>query len=252
MEINHPAPDQLGGLRRLWAEAFEDTPEYLDSFYSIAFSPERCRCISVDSEVAAVLYWFDMECSGLPIAYIYAVATGQKHRGKGLCRALMTDTHALLAQRGYAGAILVPEDEGLSAMYGKMGYRPCCGISEIHCAPGDSAAEPRRTDPESYNRLRNTLLPPGGVRLGDPALAFLAAHAEFFTGDSFALAAVRREGKLYGMEYLGDTAAIPGILRALDCSRGTFRIPGKERPFAMFLPLNENVAAPTHFGFAFD
>jgi len=252
MRPDHPHPALIPGLRKLWQEAFGDTEEYLDGFFRLAYSPENCLCIGEGDIVHAALYWLDMTCRGERIAYIYAVATAKNRRGEGLCRTLMDAAHVLLAQRGYAAAVLVPQNVGLSRMYEKMGYASCCGISKMTFSAAEEPVSLRRVGQSEYNALRNTLLPAGGVELGERALAFLAIHAEFFTGDGFALAAVEDKGVLHGLEYLGDTAKLPGIATALSCREGTARTPGNEKPFAMYCPLRENAPKPSHFGFAFD
>ena len=69
MNINHPISEQIPQLRILWKEAFGDSDNFLDIFYSTAFSPERCLCATIGCELAAMAYWFDCE----DYAYIYAV-----------------------------------------------------------------------------------------------------------------------------------------------------------------------------------
>lgn len=252
MRPDHPKPGQIAGLRRLWQEAFGDTEAYLEGFFRLGFAPENCLCAAQGDIVYAALYWLDMVCSGKKIAYIYAVATAKSHRGQGLCRVLMEYAHGLLARRGYAAAVLVPENEGLARMYGKMGYAPCCGISRLTFAAGSDALSLRRVGPREYNALRNALLPEGSVELGEKALAFLAIHAEFFAGEDFTLAAVQEEGVLHALEYLGDPAKAPGIAASLNCREGSFRVPGNEVPFAFYRPLKEDAPRPAHFGFSFD
>ena len=66
------------------------------------------------------------------------------------------------------------------------------------------------------------------------------------------LAAQGEQGKLWCPEYLGDPAEAPGVLKALDCAEGHFRTVGDTFPFAMFLPLEENVQPPKHLALAFD
>lgn len=252
MRPDHPTPGQLPALRKLWQEAFGDTQEYLDGFFRLAFTPENCLCITGDTGVYAALYWLDMTCRGRKIAYLYAVATAKSHRGQGLCRSLMAHAQELLARRGYAAALLVPENQGLTRMYGSMGYLPCCGISRLTVSPADTPVALRRVGPQEYDALRNARLPEGSVELGEKALAFLSVHGEFFAGEDFVLAAVEDRGVLQGLEYLGDPAKAPGIAAALGCREGRFRVPGNDRPFAMYLPLSPDAPKPVHFGFAFD
>ena len=45
----------------------------------------------------------------------------------------------------------------------------------------------------------------------------------------------------------------PKILSTLGYTEGIFRVPGEERPFAMYLSLgNPDLSAPEYFGLAFD
>ena len=124
MKIDFPAPRHMQQQRSLWQTAFGDTDWFLDCFFRTAYTPDRCRCILMDDRIAAILYWIDCTVQDQKLAYIYAVATHPDHRGKGLCRMLMEDTHRLLAQKGYAGAILYPQEEGLRAQ-GEYIYKAC-------------------------------------------------------------------------------------------------------------------------------
>lgn len=252
MRIDAPTPGLLPQLRGLWKDAFGDGDAFLDTFFSTAYSPDRCRCVTVDGQVAAALYWFDVSCMGEKMAYLYAVATAPAFRKQGFCRALMGNTHNHLTALGYHAALLVPDGEALTRMYTGLGYRPCCGIREFVCAMGSDPVPLRRIDTGEYARLRRQLLPPGGVIQEGENLTFLETYAEFYAGLDFLLAAHREEDSLVGLELLGNADAAPGILSALGLPRGRFRTPGDAQPFAMFLPLKPGTQAPTHFGLAFD
>lgn len=252
MKIDNPAMEQLPSLRRLWQLSFGDDDAFLDLFFSTAFSPDRCRCMIANGQAAAALYWFDVRCRGQKLAYLYAVATHPDNRGQGLCRALMADTHALLAAQGYQGALLVPEGDRLRAMYTKLGYRDCTTISEFSCAPGAAPVALQAVAPEEYACLRRRFLPEGGVLQEGACLDFLSPQADFYAGPDFLLAAVQENRMLHGIELLGNAEAAPGILSALGCTQGRFRTPGTGHPFAMFLPLSQTALPPAYFGLAFD
>lgn len=252
MRIDFPGEAREGDLRRLWKQAFGDDDAFLDSFFETAYSQDRCRCVLEDGRISAALYWLDMRCRGRRIAYFYAVATAEACRNRGLCRRLMADAHEILQNRGYAGSILVPENAGLGAMYEKMGYRFCTSIRRFDCAPGENSVPCRRIGRKEYLRLRERLLPEGGVQLGEEALALLDSQADFYAGEDFLLTAVPGGGALVCPELLGNAAAAPGILRALGASRGSFRTPGPGEPFAMYRPIDPQAPAPAYFGLAFD
>lgn len=252
MTIDFGLPHRIPQLKALWQTAFGDDEAFIDSFFATAYAPSRCRCATVGEDVAAALYWFDVTCDGQRMAYIYAVATAPEHRGKGLCRALMADTHDHLALRGYKGVLLVPEGDALRRMYGNFGYRDCTTIREFVCAAGDIPAPMHRIDREEFARRRQSLAPAGTVLQEDENLLYLERQAAFYTGMGF-LAVVHQEGDaLFCPEILGNPDMAPRILRSLGASYGTFRCPGTGEKFAMFLPLRADAIPPAHFAFAFD
>lgn len=252
MSCEQPGQAQLSQLLKLWKGVFGEYDGFWELFLETAFQPEHCRCITENGQVLAGLYWFDCSCGEDQIAYLYGVVTDPAHRGKGLCRKLMADVHALLAQQGYDSVMLLPADAALRGMYRSMGYADCTGISEISCTAGDTPARLRSIGPEEYAALRRRMLPEGGVLQEGSSLAFLAAQTQLFAGADFLLCAWLDGNTLRGTELLGNAAAAPGILRALGCKTGTFQIPGEEKPFAMIHKLRETAVTPKYFGFAFD
>lgn len=252
MRIDAPSEHQVFQLLALWKTAFGEHGGFWELFRDTAFRTDHCRCIRAEGQVLAALCWLDCACSGQTFAYIYAVVTHPEHRGQGLCRELLADTHAHLTALGYSGVLLVPEQEGLRQMYRRLGYRDCTTVTEFSCAAAETAVPLRAIGPAEYGRLRRAFLPEGGVVQEGRSLDFLAAQAQFFAGGSFLLAAYREEGILHGMELLGSREAAPGIVTALGCETGHFRTPGEEKPFAMLHPLTANALMPQYFGFAFD
>jgi len=238
-------------LKELWHLAFGDGREFIDLFFQTAYSPGRCAYLAEDGQVIAALYWLDCEYRNQKQAYLYAVATHPDHRGRGLCRRLMDRTHALLKEQGYHAALLRPADEGLRRMYRNMGYRTCTAVSEFRCAAGNPVPI-RQIGAGEYGALRRTFLPENGVLQEGASLDYLAAYGQLYTGEGFLLATAEDKDGLTGMELLGNREAAPGILGALGCKSGSFRCPGGEIPFGMFLPLAENAAEPGYLGLVFD
>ena len=253
MIIDAPKDTQAYERKALWQEAFGDGEAFLNTFEKTAFSPDRCRCAVVDGNLAAALYWFDCSCHGRQVAYLYAIATAKRFRGKGICRALMQDTHNLLAERGYAAALLVPGEDSLFSFYEKMGYRLCSHIGEIRCSATQGPLDIREISSEEYAALRRKLLPFGGVIQENENIRFLEAQAAFYAGEKFVLAARREKDVLYGVELLGDVTVASAVTGALGCDKGRFRTPGGKTPFAMCCALGDNdFPPPAYFGLAFD
>lgn len=252
MTFDYPTAQQMSQLLSLWKTVFGDWNGFWETFLETSFAPARCRCIAEEGNITAALTWLECSCNGQKLAYIYAVVTDPAHRGKGLCRLLMEDTHELLSSEGYAAAILVPAEEGLRKMYRKMGYETCSSVSELSCTSSETPVPLRAIGPKEFAQLRKSFLPEKAVLQEGENLTFLARQAQFYTGEGFLLAAYHDADSLTAMELLGDKTAAPGILAALGCKDGTFRCPGSEKPFAMWHPLQKDAVKPDYFGFAFD
>ena len=250
MNIDYPAQSQMEDLRALWQEAFGDDDAFLEHFYAYGFAPDRCRCVTMDGRLAAALYWFDCSLDGRPLAYLYGIATAKEFRGKGICRALVENTHAHLKGLGYTGALLVPADEDLCRMYEKMGYSLCTSVSEFACDAGSESVPVHQVDAAEFCRLRRNYLPQGGVVQEGDNMDFLQTMADFYAGDDFVLAVYRGED-FFAPELLGNAHSAPGVLTALDKKQGRFRGPGAGQPFAMYHSLSAT-PVPAYFGLAFE
>lgn len=239
-------------LRRLWQEAFGDSEETLDAFFATGFSEDRFHYILDKGVPVSALYWFDCCLGGYKLAYLYAVATAKSHRGRGLARRLIEETHSILKAQGYAGAILVPGTAELFGYYEKMGYRKVTQIREFTCGQGQTSVLLREIDAKEYADLRKQYLPAGGVVQEGSALSFLQTYTKFYEGRDFLLAAGEDNGVLIARELLGNAHAAPAILCALGFAEGRFRTPETGRAFAMFLPLEQACPTPAYFGLALD
>lgn len=252
MTIDYPAENSTPQLRGLWKEAFGDEDAFLDAFFAKGFSPDRCRCITQDGEITAALYWFDCSWEGRPLAYLYAVATGKRYRGRGLCRRLMSNTHEHLKYLGYAGAVLVPGEPSLFDFYKKMDYRAFGPVEDFSCHSQEPPTPLRKIDAAEYARLRRELLPPGSILQEGELLTLLDALGEFYAGEEFLMAGVRDGSHWQAQEYLGNIRHAPGILCALALQTGHFRTPGSGSKNAMLLPFFPTETLPAYFGLPLD
>lgn len=248
MKIDHPLPGDIAALRQLWKEAFGDTDAFLDTFFATVFRCDHCLCIREQETILAAAYWMDCQIDRREAAYIYAVATAESRRGRGLCRTLMDEIHAILRQRGYCGTVLVPGDPDLRQMYGAMGYRNFGGIREFSCNAGETAVPMQKITPEAFAILRRQYLPEHAVIQEGAQLALLGTLAAFYRGKDFILTLSRDGGRV--LELLGNETNAPAITNALGISSALFRKAGTQ-PFAMYLPLDDGIF-PTYFAFAFD
>ena len=251
MTISSPKRDDIPSLKALFAEAFGDEGGFIDTFFDTAFSENRARVIYKDNKIVAMLYWFDCEYLGKPLAYIYAVATDKAYRGHGLCSILMQNTHEHLKSLGYIGTILVPSEPSLFGFYKRIGYETASSIGKFATESGTQGCNLLKIDKNEYATLRKRYLPSGAVIQEKENLDFLEKLATFIKGEDFLLSYSIYENKLHAYEFLGNKEKAPSILCSLGIESGFFRAVGKSRPFTMLYQFEE-IAPPQYFAFAFD
>jgi len=252
MKIRHPYKEDIPQLKSLWKEAFSDTDEYIDTFFCTAYSGDRCL-IAEENGIVGMLYWLDASYFDTSIAYFYAIATKASHRGRGVCKALMSEAHKHLKGLGYTGAMLVPGEKGLFDFYKKLGYDISTYIDTFECHRAEGNIEIREINGEEYAALRRKYLPKNSVIQENESIKYLEKQAKLYTGKDFLLACRVNEGTLFGIELLGNKENAPLILAALDCKKGVFRTPGGKAPFSMYYPLKNHTLPPIfYFGLAFD
>lgn len=249
MIIDNPRPEHLEALRRLWRQAFGDPEEFIDSFFAAGFAFDRCRCVFREGQPVAAVYRFDGTWQEKKVAYLYALAVEKDHRGQGLSRLLLADTHAALQRSGFSGAVLEPATELLRGYYERLGYRSFGSRQEkIFHAAGEPVqwCELGRL---GYEQARKELMPAGGICQAGALTEFLQTQAVLCGGDGFVAAVSRQEPAV--LEFLGPEEKIPGLLQALDMKQPVVRMPGKEQR-AMYLSFDDDIQLPAYFGLPMD
>jgi predicted acetyltransferase len=170
------------GLKKLWKIVFGDPDSFIDTFFEVAFSPDRCRCMEENGQIISALYWFDCSYDGGKLAYIYAVATHPEHRGKGLASRLLEETHDHLKAQGYAGCVLKPA-EGLFPYYARLGYVTSGFVRRFAAEAGSKPAQIRELSPAEYSRLRREYLPEDGIVQEGITLEFLHTFAKLYASN---------------------------------------------------------------------
>lgn len=245
-------------LRELWKNAFGDSDAFLDIFQNTAFSKDRCQYLTEDGHIVSALYWFDCTLEKKKIAYIYAVATDENHRGKGLCHKLMEQTHNHLKDQGYEGAILSPATDDLIRFYEKIGYEICTYYKELYFTENNLSSFTtqklalHKIDKSEFAKLRRDYLPKNAVIQENENLDFLETQVEFYAGKNVLLAAQISNQHLNGIEFLGDETLIPSIIKSLSCYSGSLRTFGIEKANGMYYSLTESKQTPCYLGFIFD
>ena len=249
--------DDIPELTRLWKQAFGDSDEDIARFFRDLFPAATGFAARDGEKIAAMCFALPQQLSCgdtvLSAAYLYAVATDEGYRGQGLCRTLLAFAEKELKKRGADAVLLVPADEGLAAMYERLGYHGPARIrkpSEAKEALG--TAESVR--PVEYAGLRETLLwDVPHVRYGKQLLEYEAGEAQLYALRLGAMpgcaAAVRQDdGTIRVDELLPDARFLPALAQAF--GTGTYFLP--QEPYAMCKWLTEPPAGWENIYLSFD
>ena len=104
-QIGKANADDQPELHRLWETVFGDPPELVQAFFD-RFPPETSGWVfRHDGKICSAAYlipgnWYINQSEMQPAAYVYAVATDPKMRGKGFGGQLMQKISAFAEERG--------------------------------------------------------------------------------------------------------------------------------------------------------
>ncbi len=115
-------------LKTLWTEAFGDAREDLDAYFTLRHTDANMLVDEWENTIAGMLTMLPVtlrERGGqtFPARYIYAVATDERFRLRGIGTTLMEAAHAHMRSLHEAAGVLVPASPSLFDFYGKRGYQ---------------------------------------------------------------------------------------------------------------------------------
>ncbi len=117
----HLHPDEIA-CKKLWAEAFGDDEEFIDTFLIRYYDRKRMLAAEVDGRLAAMLHLVPFQSELGRTTYIYGVATAPEFRRRGLADRLMREAMALIEERGDDAALLIPSEGWLHEFYDRYSF----------------------------------------------------------------------------------------------------------------------------------
>ncbi len=163
--IRFAEPRDHPRLKTLWREAFGDSRESVDAYFTVRHRDENMLVETHGDTVTGMLSMLPVtlrENGGRAFAarYIYAVATDVRFRGQGVSTALLSAAHAHMERLGEAAGILVPASESLFGFYGNRGYKPAFSLDIVTVNAGTLPPFPdggrfSACSAQDYTRIRN-------------------------------------------------------------------------------------------------
>ncbi|MCQ2479993.1 MAG: GNAT family N-acetyltransferase, partial [Clostridia bacterium] len=105
-------------IKLLWQEAFHDDEEYIDGFLSENFNNRRIILFKNDKEILSMASLFFVEFMGEKAIYIFALATKNEYKGRGVATELLSYIQLNFDCR----LLLQPEQNGVENFYKKIGF----------------------------------------------------------------------------------------------------------------------------------
>ena len=176
LQIGASCEKDIPALKALWKGTFGDPDALVDAFFTLLPRVGAgLVCRDGGTPVAMAYLLGGLSAGGRKCAYIYAVATDERCRGRGIGDALMKACAELAGRWGCDTLCTSPAEPSLYDWYAKtLAMGPAAFAADRFHTPGANALRlrPRPTDAETYCRRREELL------AGSPHMTFSAAYLE--------------------------------------------------------------------------
>lgn len=153
-------------LKRLWAESFGDSAEYIDMYFDRVYNDSDALTLESDGKTVSSLllqrYVMKFHGSEVPAAYIAGASTRKQERGKGHMSALITDALHESHRRGDMFCALIPAQPHLYFFYDRFGFATVVyydyqRYTSVHHFPveGSYAEADNHFSPDIYEAFHN-------------------------------------------------------------------------------------------------
>ncbi len=260
--------NDLPALTALWQTCFGDEEALIRAFWRTLGQDIRVFAAYEGSVPVSMLCalptdLIDDAGEGFPAAYLYAVCTAPKYRGRGLCAALMAYAEGALRKDGCCFAALVPSSGELFRFYERLGYQTAFFHKKYTVSAEYGKAAISRIDADSYRSLREMQLYGAFLSYPLPLLQWQAQASKgsgaglyrVETADTVCCVAAERQGAhLLCKELLPDCPEAAACLAAqLGCKEACVRTAGGSVPFGMGKALHDlPLPKEAYLGLAFD
>ncbi len=209
--------DYTEQIKHLWKEAFSDTDESIDFYFSHVHKNENMLIDVENGKVRAMLTMHPvklfLENKIVSARYIYAVATRADLRGQGISGRLLEYAHGYMREQNVAVSLLVPATKKLFDFYEKRRYKKAFLISE-RFYDGKDISKPDElytyeecTSKEYYEIRKNAFLPDHSFAFWDEEMLFkVMEYARFFgakfykistSGCTFAIYVIKNDDEAF-------------------------------------------------------
>ena len=159
----HPLPNDREELKQLWCELFpEDADGWCELYFEHMYAPERCYVLRNETAIETVIhiidgYYMDMDGTKKKLAYLFAVGTRERYRGKDNLRRMLGQLRDILPVEGYSCMSCISLEE-LIGLYDSAGALRLPVLYRYEPEPAQPRSGFRLCGFDDYLRLRRKFL----------------------------------------------------------------------------------------------
>ena len=151
---------EKGELIALWHQAFGDERREIEAFFHRFSKTGELLFDRSEGRVVSALYLLPQRLfvrgEEYPVAYLYAAATDEAHRGGGRMGRLIERAFSWCEKQGLSACVTLPASDSLYGYYERFGFQPCYGQRRV--AVSGSGEVPRELfEGLSYEHYCETL-----------------------------------------------------------------------------------------------
>ncbi|NLV59827.1 MAG: GNAT family N-acetyltransferase [Clostridiales bacterium] len=151
-------------LKEMWTQVFGDEPQAVEAYFALRHRDEDMLVWAEGNRIDGMLSMLPVTLvqggEALSARYIYAVATSEARRGRGIATFLLEWAGEMSKERGEAAHLLVPASESLFGYYEKRGFRTAFALNvmdvegtQLAVCPAEGLIEP--CSAKEYVRIRD-------------------------------------------------------------------------------------------------
>lgn len=115
-------PQDMGEIKKLWQEVFDEDSAVCDSFFDTVYKDTLNPVAEVDGEIVSSLFLIPCKIGEFCGNYVYCALTRPDCRRRGYMKSLLDFSYSLTENKDFL--LLVPASEGLFKYYEKCGFSP--------------------------------------------------------------------------------------------------------------------------------
>ena len=142
-------------IKKLWKNVFGDSDDYIIRYLK-EFLPYVC-IYKENRFIKGMVSLIPITMNDKKGRYVYAAATEEKSRGRGIATKLLEYAQKFIKQQNEDFLVLVPAEKSLFDFYKKRGYRAVSPLKIIECddiSSGSTHLEAKKILPKKLSELR--------------------------------------------------------------------------------------------------